>query len=572
MKRRDAGQYALLAFLFCVLGAFLVYPIWLTVRGGVASDPVTGRGFTLRYLELVFRDPVMREGLVNALMIAIATTALCILISLPLGLVSARFDYRFKRFWDVAVLVPLILPPFVGAVGLKAMIGRYGALNSMLGTEWDILGTARFWGVVVTLALHLYPIVYLNVVAALANLDPSLVEAAKVGGATGWQRFRRITLPLIRPGVFAGSSIVLIWSFTELGTPLVFDYYRTTPVQIFNGVKEMDASAQPYALTIVMLGVAILMYATGRWVLGSSKASSSTRAFRAAETPKLGGVGTALANLMFGFVAFIAVIPHIGVILMSLSTPNTWYRTMAPSSWTLENFQLALERPIVFGSIINSLSLSLIAALVDVVLGVAIAWIIVRGRVKGRAILDGLAMLPLAVPGLVMAFGFIAMSLRWPFGKGDPLEGVIDVVGVSPNPMPLLVIAYAMRRLPYIVRAAVAGLEQVGVELEEAASVFGATTAQKFRRVVVPLLTGNLLAGALLVFSFSMLEVSDSLMLAQQEQHYPITKAIYALTERLGDGVAIASAMGVWGMALLTITLTSVSVLLGKKFGAIFRA
>jgi iron(III) transport system permease protein len=149
---------------------------------------------------------------------------------------------------------------------------------------------------------------------------------------------------------------------------------------------------------------------------------------------------------------------------------------------------------------------------------------------------------------------------------------VVDVVGATPNPMPLLVVAYAVRRLPYVVRSTVAGLEQVHVELEEAASVFGSRTVGTLRRVIVPLIAANLVAGGLLAFSFAMLEVSDSLVLAQQERFYPITKAIYSFAERLGDGVAIACGMGVWGMLLLTVTLVGASLLLGKSLGAIFRA
>ena len=170
-----------------------------------------------------------------------------------------------------------------------------------------------------------------------------------------------------------------------------------------------------------------------------------------------------------------------------------------------------------------------------------------------------------------MAFGFVAVTLRWPFAKDDPLHGVISVVGADPNPMLLLVIAYAVRRLPYVVRATVAGLEQTSGELEEAALNLGASRFRAIRTVVVPLITANLVAGGLLAFSFAMLEVSDSLILAQRESDYPITKAIYVLFERLGDGPGIASAMGVWAMALLTVTLVGASVLMGRKMGAIFR-
>jgi len=180
-------------------------------------------------------------------------------------------------------------------------------------------------------------------------------------------------------------------------------------------------------------------------------------------------------------------------------------------------------------------------------------------------------MLPLAVPGLVTAFGYVAMSLSWPFGKGQPLAGCLNVVGADPNPVPLLVAAYAVRRLPYVVRSAAAGLEQTSVQMEEAALNLGASTLTTLRRIVVPLIMANLIAGGILAFSFSMLEVSDSLILAQKEKFFPITKAIFEFFGRLGDGPYLASAMGVWGMALLTVTMVGAGLLLGRRLGAVFR-
>jgi iron(III) transport system permease protein len=180
-------------------------------------------------------------------------------------------------------------------------------------------------------------------------------------------------------------------------------------------------------------------------------------------------------------------------------------------------------------------------------------------------------MLPLAVPGIVMAFGMIALSLTWPFNSGV-MRPYTDILGATPNPFPFLVLAYAVRRLPYVVRAAVAGLEQTPAELEEAGAMCGARKATVTRRIVLPLVAANLVAGALLAFSFAMLEVSDSILLAQRESDYPVTKAIYALAERLGDGQAIASALGVWAMALLAATLLGASLVLGKRLGAVFRA
>jgi iron(III) transport system permease protein len=207
----------------------------------------------------------------------------------------------------------------------------------------------------------------------------------------------------------------------------------------------------------------------------------------------------------------------------------------------------------------------------DIVLGLTIAYLVVRTRLPGRRLLDATAMMPLAVPGLVMAFGYVAMSNEIRAWLGDATPTWLQVTGETPNPIVFLVIAYAIRRLPYVVRSAAAGLEQTPIELEEAAAVFGASKMTTIRRIVMPLILANLIAGGLLAFSFAMLEVSDSLILAQTQDDYPITKAIYVLFERLGDGPYVASAMGVWGMLLLALTLVGASLMLGKKLGAIFR-
>ncbi len=571
MRARALCEYAIFGLLVLFLGVALLYPIGLTVRVGFAEDVVGGTGWTLNHLIGVFRDPVLREGLANSFLLATATTTISILIALPLAVVSARHQFAGKAFWNAIVLVPLILPPFVGAIGYRFILGRFGAANSLFGTEVDFLGEHRFWGVVACQSLSLYPIIFLNATAALANLDPALDEAAENMGAGGWRRFFAITLPLIRPGLFAGGTIVFIWSFTELGTPLMFDLYRVTPVQIFNGIKEVNTSAQPYALTVLMLASALLLYVAGRVLVGGRGHAMYSKASRAATERPLSATGAVLANLLFGGVAALALLPHAGVVLSALMVDGTWYRTVLPQALTLDHFGTALGHPLAFGSIKMSLGLASAATVLNLVLGMLIAYLVVRTKVRGRSILDALSMLPLAVPGLVMAFGYVAMSLRWPFGTNQPLAGWIDVVGANPNPIPLLILAYAVRRLPYIVRSAVAGLQQTSGELEEAAVNLGASTFRAVRSVVVPLIAANLIAGGLLAFSFAMLEVSDSMVLAQQEKHFPITKAIFAFTDRLGDGVSIASAMGVWGMALLAVTLVGASVLMGRKLGAMFR-
>lgn len=564
-------QYALMVTLLVILGLLLVYPIGLTLRGAFYQNPTEASGFTFSNILRVFDNPMLVAGLFNSLRIAVLTTLTACAIALPLAVLAARYRFPGKPVFNALVLVPMILPPFVGGIGFKMILGSQGALNTLLGTSFDFIGSAQLAGVVLVQALSLYPIIYLNASAALANLDPALDECAENLGAGFWKRLFAITLPLIRPGLFAGATIVFIWSFTELGTPLVFEYRTVTPVQIFDGLKEVERSTEPYALTLIMLTVALACYALGKWFFGGQNHAMFAKASRASGEHQLTGWAGWGATAAFALVAGVALLPHVGVILTALSGTGQWYQSVLPREFTLHNFKQALTSDLAAGSINMSLLLASCAVAIDLFLGILIGYVLVRTNIKGRAILDALCMLPLAVPGLVMAFGFVALSLRWPFGKGNPLED-LSIVGSTPNPIPFLIAAYAIRRLPYIVRAVVAGLQQTSGQLEEAAMNLGANRVTAVRRIIVPLIAANLIAGALLAFSFAMLEVSDSLILAQQEQHYPITKAIFAFMNRLADGMHIASAMGVWGMALLAVTLVGASVLMGKKLGAIFRA
>jgi iron(III) transport system permease protein len=173
-------------------------------------------------------------------------------------------------------------------------------------------------------------------------------------------------------------------------------------------------------------------------------------------------------------------------------------------------------------------------------------------------------MLPLAVPGVILAAGYIAMTAP---GR------LFEAIGPMRNPTMLLVIAYTIRRAPFVVRGVTAGLQQIPETLEEAARNLGATAAQAVRKITVPLIAANLIASGLLTFSYAMLEVSDSLVLAQLRVHYPITKEIYTQAYSANaDAMQIAASLGLLGMLVLGGSLAAAAVLMGKRLGAVFRA
>jgi len=567
IRRQPAA--ILFAGLLAILGVLLVWPVWHVVRGGIL---VEGR-FTLVYLLGVFRNPVYAEGLLNSLRIAVGTTTLTLLLAVPLAWLSHRYAFTGRQVLTGLLLVPMILPPFVGAIGFQQMLGQYGAVNALLGLgPVDWLGRGRYFGVIILQALSLYPIMYLNAAAALANVDPAMDEAAANMGCSGWRRFRRITLPLIMPGLFAGGAIIFIWSFTELGTPLIMNYTRCAPVQVFDALKEVGASPFPYALVLVMLASSVLLYAGVKLTFGRRAYAMQSRAGTGFSARTVRGWGALAVGLPFALVIGLALLPHIAVVLTSFSPPGSWYRGVLPDRFGLDNYVAALGHDMTIGSIRNSLIYAAAAVLVNLLLGLAIALVVVRSTLRLRGVLDGMAMIPLAVPGLVMAFGYLSISahlshLPW-VKASDFWTAVFDV---RVNPAFFLITAYAVRRLPYMVRSAVAGLQQTSTALEEAGASMGARPVTVWRRITLPLIMANLLAGILLVFAFSMLEVSDSLMLAQQADYYPITKTIYELFQLIGTGQYVAAALGVWAMLFLAVTIIGCSLLLGRKLGAVFR-
>jgi iron(III) transport system permease protein len=548
--------------------ALLVFLLW-PLADGVHGAFVDANGATtLAYLRTVFRNPLYREGFANALELAFASTFVAATIGIAAAVLLDRFEFPGRRVFAALVPLPLMVPPFVGAVGIKQLLGAQGALNALLmrvgvmdplqPVDW--MRNGRFAAVVALTALHLYPIVYFNVSAALAGMNVELEEAAASLGCRGLRRFWKITLPVIGPSVFAATSIVFIWGLTELGVPLMCDYTRVTSVQIFSGLKDIGRNPFVYALVVVVLVSTVAIYALARWLAGRTRLAGATKGARARRRvhPRRGAAAAVM--LVMAAVVGAAALPNLSVVLVAFS--RDWYATVLPAGLTLDHVRAAVGHDMVVPSIGNSLRYVTLSTAFDLVFGTAIAYLVVRTSSRLARALDVAAMLPLAVPGLVMAFGYLSISR-----EGHPLAFLNPVR----DPTALLVIAYAVRRLPFVVRSAAAGLTQVSVTLEEAAASLGAGALRTFTRVTLPLLTPHLLAGGVFAFALSMLEVSDSLILAQRQATYPITKAIFELYQLLGNGHQVAAALGLWAMLFLIAAIAFARVVLGRREGGMFK-
>jgi iron(III) transport system permease protein len=561
LRRYDLNpaNAAVLIFLWLFFIVFMLYPL-----GYVFTNAFfTAEGFSLIFMKLMFSSPNYTIILANSVNLGLAVTLFTTLLSLPLALLLVRYNFRGKGLLNGLILIPMVLPPFVGAIGMRQLLARFGSINLLLlelgviNQPIDFLGGGSFWGVVILEVLHLYPIMYLNLAAALANVDPSLEEAARNMGANSFKLFRTVTFPLMLPGYFAGAIIVFIWAFTDLGTPLIFEYREVVAVQIFGMVTDLHQNPMGYAFVVAVIALTLFFFYLSKRILGGGRYEMLGRGHVTSAARPASVSITVMAYAVVLGISALALIPHLGVWLTSVT--GRWFLSVLPSEYTIKFYEAAFSHELALLSIKNSLLLSSLSTIIDVVLGVTIAYLLARKRVPGRNVLDALAMLPLALPGLVLAFGYVAAFSA-------------TALDVRVNPVPLLVIAYAVRRLPYMVRAAYAGFQQTSVALEEAAINLGASPMKTLYQITMPLIFANLIAGAVLSFSFAMLEVSDSLILASKEQYYPITKAIYALLGRIADGPYIASAMGMLGLLLLAGSLFIAGRFFGRRMGELFRA
>ncbi|MBD3646809.1 MAG: iron ABC transporter permease, partial [Pseudomonadales bacterium] len=260
--REERTALTIAAGLMLIVTAFLLVPVGQAISSGFYVDGE----LSSYWFNRVVTSPILTAELGNTFVLAIVTTLVCLVISLPLAVIRDRFRFRGSGLLSLLLLIPLILPPFVGAIALKRFLGQFGVFNLILDeigiidmseslpTDW--LGSG-FVGVVILQALHLFPILYLNISAALANVDPTYSQAARNLGASRLKAFFKVTFPLIRPGIFAGGTIVFIWSFTDIGTPAIIGYEHLTPVTIFKELSNAEVNPRTFSLVFIMLSASI---------------------------------------------------------------------------------------------------------------------------------------------------------------------------------------------------------------------------------------------------------------------------------------------------------------------------
>jgi iron(III) transport system permease protein len=523
--------------------AFLLMFLVLPVARVFVTAFVDGDGsFTFGHFGAFFGQGLMRESFFNSLYVAVMSALFAALIAVPLAYFTVRFQFRGAILIHTLGVLPLIMPPFVGAVALQLIFGRSGSLNLLLNQHFGFTLPIMegLNGVVFVEAIHYFPFILMNLTVALRNIDGAMEEAALNLGCRGWRLFWRVIFPLAAPGFVAGASLVFVKVFDDLGTPLVMGQTNLLAPQAYLRITQVGLEDPlGYVISVIMIVFSIGAMALSARALKGRDYATIQKGGSSIERRTLSPGGSLLAYGWIGVVLLVVLSPHLGVLLLSFA--SVWSFSPLPDAYTLAHYATVFQDS--SGMIRNTLLYCGLAAGIDVLLGVTIAYLILRTTLPARQWLDWIATASLAVPGIVLAIGYLRLY------KGLMLPGT-EILLTSTWVM--IMLAYAVRRLPYALRSCVAALMQVHVSLEEAAESAGATKLRTIRRVLLPLMAGGILAGFVTSFITAAVELSATILLVSADSQAPMSYGIYLYMQSVA-GRGPGAALGVLAIGVVAL-------------------
>jgi iron(III) transport system permease protein len=530
-------SYLVLGAIAAFLLALLLIPVGtvfvVAFRDGDGS-------FTLGHFGTFFTTGLMRESFGNSLYVATASVLVASLIAVPLAYITVRFRFRGALLIQTLGVLPLIMPPFVGAVAMQLVFGRSGSMNLLLEDHFgfSIPIMQGLTGVIFVESLHYFPFILMNLIVALRAIDGAMEEAALNLGARGWRLFARIVFPLAMPGYLAGAALVFIKVFDDLGTPLVLGQTNLLAPQAYLRITQVGLEDPlGYVISVIMIAFSILALWLSVRVMKGKDYSTLQKGGAGIARRRLKPAEALIAYAAIVLVLLVVLSPHLGLLVLSFT--RIWSYSVLPETWTLANYATVFEDS--SGMITNTLLYCGLAAGIDVVIGTAIAYLILRTRIPGRQWLDFAASAAIAVPGIVLAIGYLRM-----------FQGV-EIGGVPVTQTWLLImLAYSVRRLPYALRSCMAALQQINVSLEEAAEMLGASKWRAVRRIVIPLMAGGILAGFVSSFITAAVELSATILLVVKESQAPMSYGIYLYMQSV-SGRGAGAALGV--LLVLTVAI-----------------
>lgn len=528
-----------------VLLVIVGYPLlWLLLGAlGLPGEP------TLQHFVRVYTRAQNLDPLVNTLVLALGTGLMSVALGVPLAWATARTDMPLRRTIQALVAVSYITPPYLTALAYIILMGPDAgyfnrALSWAVGSEKGPFNVFGMGGVIFVIGLHVFAFTYFLTHSALRSIDASFEESARMLGAGRWGVTRRITLPLVAPAITGGAllaavdSMALFGPQAFLGLPAQIVFLPTRIYAVLGSYPPRWGDASALSLILVVLTVIGLVVQRG-YLERRSYVTVGGRGVRSHRL-QLGGWKWPLLAFCLAVVFFSAIAP-LGV-LAAASFSRSWIEAPGLANLTLDHYRAALfEDQVAVRGIVNSFTLAISAAVLAAGLGLLIAYIDLRTRLRGRRLLDYLAILPLGLPGTVMAVAVILAFIRWPF----MIYGTIWII----------LVAYVARFVPLAVRSANGTLRQIDPSLEEAARITGATWGQSITKILLPLSRSGLIVAFLLVFIPALGELSATILLYSSGLE-TIAVAIFRLND-LGQ-LEVVAALAVF----TTVVILAVSLVL----------
>lgn len=535
--------YVLVSPLFLILLAYVIYPMYKTFAQSVVDQEGS---LSLQNYIRFFTTEANLESLYNSIFISIVSVITCAIVGVGMAFLLNRYEFPGRRVLSVLALVPMALPPLIGAISFSFLYGNSGIFPRLFQAVFQLddvpFALTGIWGIIVVHTFTMYPYYYLSASAAIRGLDPSIEEAATSLGANRWTIWRKVIIPMLTPAIVASSLLVFMISMASYTAPLMFGEERVMTMAIAlsrtNGNLEM-AATQSTILSLVSIAFLILM----TWYQNRRNYQSQSKGLGVHRSE----LRSPLVRYITGILSFIGVVilllPIMVITLISFAVDGEWTTQIIPTSYTLDHYIELFTDSRTWGPIKNSLQMSTVAVIGNIVFGVFAAYAMVRYNFRGKVFMDILIMVPWALPGTVVAVNLIsAFSEGNIFSFNQVLVGTFWI-------MPL---AYFVRQLPLVFRNTQASLMQMDDSIEEAAQSLGATWAYSFRRVVLPIIMPGILAGTLLAFVQGLTEFVASILLYSPST-VPLSVGIWNRMYSFQFGTACA--YGVLQTVLIIIVL-----------------
>ena len=507
---------------------FIVYPFYTIITKSVFSTKVDG--FTLYNFERFVTKPYYYSSLFRSLFVCLMTVLTTTIIGVPIAYVMSRYNVIGKKVLHVMILISLMSPPFIGAYSWIILLGRNGLVTrfiELLGlTAPTIYGRA---GIIFVFTLHLFPYIYLYTSGAMNSIDSSLEEASENLGMNKIRRILTVTLPVILPSILAGCVMVFMTCLADFGTPMLLgEGYTVLPVLVYNEYMS-ESATDPYmasALSVIIVCCSLIVLAFQKFVIDKKNYQMSS--LRPPVEIELHGLKRVLVSLPVIIIALLADIPQVVVFIQSFIERS--FSGMV-KGYNLKNYQSILKR--LGTNIKNTYLFSIIAIVFIVIIGILVAYILVRKKGKVADLIDTLIMFPYVIPGSVLGIGLIIAFNRKP----------IVLVGTAA----IMIISYVVRKIPYTVRSGTAFLYQMDPFVEEASINLGVPPLKTFFTVTARMMLPGIMSGAVISWITCINELSSSIMLYTGKTS-TISIAIYQEVVRMSDGTAAALA------TILTLT------------------